>query len=174
MNKFEIDIAQIIEASGVELRRCGNHLAGVCPFHADKDPSMHVYPDGHFHCFGCGARGDVIDYVKMKYGLSFPDAKRQLGLSDEKPDPAVTRQMERQQALLREFEKWQVTYSNKVGAFLRMCRKVMAGLTPEDFDLRGDFLQWVELYKYHLEILACGSQEERFQLYREVKHGRSL
>jgi hypothetical protein len=174
MHKSEIDLASIVEASGVELRRCGNHLSGVCPFHADKDPSMHVYQDGHFHCFGCGARGDVIDYVRKKHGLSYPEALRQLGLSDEKPDPAVARQIERQKALLKQFERWQVRYSNKVGGLLRMCGRAIDLMTPEDFDDRGDFYGWMETYKYHLDILAFGSQEERFQLYREVKHGRSV
>ena len=39
-----------------------------CPFHDDSTPSCHIYPD-HFHCFGCGAHGDAIDWLMMVEGL---------------------------------------------------------------------------------------------------------
>ena len=46
-----------------------------CPFHNDRDPSMHVYRDSQlFHCFGCGAHGDVIDFVQRICNCSLPDA----------------------------------------------------------------------------------------------------
>jgi len=35
----------------------------VCPFHDDRNPSLHVYEDGGFKCFGCGVAGDVLDFV---------------------------------------------------------------------------------------------------------------
>jgi Toprim domain-containing protein/CHC2-type zinc finger protein len=40
-----------------------------CPFHADSTPSLHIYPD-HFHCFGCGAHGDSIDWLMMVEGMN--------------------------------------------------------------------------------------------------------
>lgn len=48
----------------------------VCPFHPDKNPSMKV--DNRFHCFGCGADGDVINFVERMYGLSPIDAVKKL------------------------------------------------------------------------------------------------
>jgi DNA polymerase len=47
----------------------------LCPFHADKTPSLHVYDD-HFHCFGCGARGDHVDWLMMVEGKSRDEAVR--------------------------------------------------------------------------------------------------
>ena len=47
-----------------------------CPFHNDKDPSMKV--DKRYHCFGCGADGDVIDFVSNYFGLSVIDAVKKL------------------------------------------------------------------------------------------------
>jgi DNA polymerase family A/CHC2 zinc finger len=44
-----------------------------CPFHADSTPSLHIYPD-HFHCFGCGAHGDHVDWLMMVEGLSRDEA----------------------------------------------------------------------------------------------------
>lgn len=46
-----------------------------CPFHKDKDPSLKVYPDsGGWHCFGCGAGSDLIDFVMKMESLTFLDA----------------------------------------------------------------------------------------------------
>lgn len=61
----------------VPLRRMGRNWSGCCPFHGERNPSFHVYPD-HFHCFGCGAHGDAIDYVMRSAGMNFLDATRAL------------------------------------------------------------------------------------------------
>jgi len=49
-----------------------------CPFHGDKDPSMHLFPDNHVYCFSCAKGWDAIGFVMERDGLSFPDAVRQL------------------------------------------------------------------------------------------------
>ena len=48
-----------------------------CPFHADRTPSLKLYSD-HFHCFGCGAHGDVIDLTAGLLGCSKAEAARRL------------------------------------------------------------------------------------------------
>lgn len=55
----------------VKLCRSGNLLHGCCPFHADNSPSFVVYPDQRFHCFGCGADGDVVDFVMRLHGVGY-------------------------------------------------------------------------------------------------------
>ena len=73
-----IDIASFI-GSYVSLRKRGNDLVGLCPFHSEKTPSFHVHPDkGFFKCFGCGAGGDVITFISKLENLAFPDAVRML------------------------------------------------------------------------------------------------
>ncbi|MCE9522480.1 MAG: DNA primase [Alphaproteobacteria bacterium] len=60
------------------IRRGRNHL-GLCPFHSEKSPSFSVNADkGFYHCFGCGAHGDIITFVMETEGLAFPDAVEQL------------------------------------------------------------------------------------------------
>lgn len=49
----------------------------LCPFHNEKTPSVKVYKD-HFHCFGCGASGDVISLARKLFDLSFEDALKRL------------------------------------------------------------------------------------------------
>ncbi|MFW5473127.1 CHC2 zinc finger domain-containing protein [Knoellia sp. CPCC 206450] len=65
----------VVESTGVALRPTGRGFIGCCPFHDDSTASFSVdgVPD-RYHCFGCGASGDVIDYVARLKGLSFLDA----------------------------------------------------------------------------------------------------
>jgi DNA primase len=63
----------------VKLERRGKNLLGLCPFHTDTKPSFTVSPDkGIFHCFGCGAGGNVISFVMQYHRLSFPEAVAEL------------------------------------------------------------------------------------------------
>ncbi|MBO7292621.1 MAG: DNA primase, partial [Clostridia bacterium] len=59
----------------VSLKRAGGLLKGLCPFHSEKTPSFCVYPkDNSFYCFGCGAGGDAITFVKRIENMDFEDA----------------------------------------------------------------------------------------------------
>lgn len=62
----------------VRLHRRGADLIGCCPFHNESTPSFHIYQDQHYHCFGCGAHGDIFSYLMETEGLSFPDAVEKL------------------------------------------------------------------------------------------------
>ncbi|MEE8534477.1 MAG: CHC2 zinc finger domain-containing protein, partial [Kiloniellales bacterium] len=63
----------------VKLRRRGREHTGLCPFHNEKTPSFTVSEEkGFFHCFGCGAHGDVMGFVMRAEGLSFPEAVERL------------------------------------------------------------------------------------------------
>lgn len=64
----------------VTLRNAGGgSMKGLCPFHDEKSPSFHVTPSrGFYHCFGCNAGGDVIDFVKEMDGLTFAEAVERL------------------------------------------------------------------------------------------------
>ena len=78
MNVFEavkqsVTTRQAAEHYGIRVNRNG---MACCPFHNDKTPSMKL--DKRFHCFGCGADGDVIDFVAALYGLGKKEAAAQL------------------------------------------------------------------------------------------------
>jgi DNA primase len=61
------------------LKRRGRELVGLCCFHDERTPSMEVNEGkGFYHCFGCGAHGDAIGFLRAKAGLSFMDALRSL------------------------------------------------------------------------------------------------
>ena len=72
-------IEAVVAASGVELARRGHGFMGCCPFHDDSTASLSVGGvRERFHCFGCDAGGDVIEYVARFSGLAFVDAARAL------------------------------------------------------------------------------------------------
>lgn len=74
--KQQTDLAALVRSRGIELRKHGNgHLAGTCPFHEDNEPSLIVTPEkGLFHCMGCGAAGNAIQFVEKFDGVSFRHA----------------------------------------------------------------------------------------------------
>ena len=102
------DIVDIIGES-VQLRRSGKGYIGLCPFHADKKPSMNVNPDlGIFKCFSCGKGGNVFTYVMSKQGLNFIEALKMLadraGIAlpeDEHKDGATNEAYARKEAALK-------------------------------------------------------------------------
>ncbi len=72
-------LGDAVEAAGVVLRGKGRVRQGVCPFHNEAEGSFTVYADTEkFYCFGCGAGGDVLDFVGRMEGLSLPEAIRRL------------------------------------------------------------------------------------------------
>ena len=74
----KIAIDEVI-SSHVSLKRRGKTLVGLCPFHNEKTPSFTVYPDTRsFYCFGCGAGGDVISFVRRVENLDYIEAVRQV------------------------------------------------------------------------------------------------
>jgi DNA primase len=74
-----VDIADVI-GGHVGLKRSGKQFKGLCPFHDEKSPSFYVDPVRRsFKCFGCGAWGDVFDFVQKVEGVGFLSAVRSLG-----------------------------------------------------------------------------------------------
>ena len=68
------DIEQLISGY-VTLKRAGSNLQGLCPFHSERSPSFTVFTASRsFYCFGCGAGGDAISFVRRIENLEYPDA----------------------------------------------------------------------------------------------------
>lgn len=71
---------QAIVQPQVRLHRAGNDLRGCCPFHHDRTPSFYIFDSGRrWICFGCGASGDVLDFVQRLHGVGLVEAARMLG-----------------------------------------------------------------------------------------------
>lgn len=119
-----MDFAKLIKQSVSTESACRRYGVDVdnrgfacCPFHNEKTPSMKVYPkEKGFHCFGCGASGDVIKFVQMFFNLSFPDAIKKINLDfglgfdvDGKPTRGMVQNAAKQEFLRKQKEKQERT-----------------------------------------------------------------
>src|SRR5687768_8875629 len=87
-----------------KLQKAGREWKACCPFHSEKTPSFTVSDEkGFYHCFGCGAHGDVIRWMTDQRGLAFMDAVKELaveaGLEVPAPDPREAQKAEQQAGL---------------------------------------------------------------------------
>jgi DNA primase len=89
-----ISISEVI-GKRVPIKRHGREFHALCPFHKEKSPSFTVNDEkGFFHCFGCGAHGDTIGFIKDFEGISYPEAVERLAIEAGLPIPAMTREAE--------------------------------------------------------------------------------
>ena len=102
--KYNLDKIRALNPLSVELDRYGitadRKGFARCPFHNEKTASFRVYPDGTFHCFGCGAHGDVITFVMKIQNISFIDACAKLdndvSYSEQRKINKIKREREKQ------------------------------------------------------------------------------
>jgi DNA primase len=101
--RARVTLSAVVQRT-TKLQRAGNEWKACCPFHEEKSPSFTVSDTkGFYHCFGCGAHGDVIRWMTDQRGLSFIDAVKELaaeaGLEVPAPDPRAVAKAEQQAGL---------------------------------------------------------------------------
>ena len=155
------------EHFGLSVSRNG---MACCPFHNDRHPSMKLNED-YFYCFGCGAKGDVIEFTSKLFGITAMEAVQKLradfGVQEDKPSILTKLNLYRTQAdnerlcfrVLREYlqilQDWKVRFSPQ---------------TPED-DPDDRFVEachMLECTQYMVDQLTIGSPEERTDLVNDM------
>ena len=101
--RARITLSSVISRT-TKLQKAGHEFKACCPFHNEKSPSFTVSDQkGFYHCFGCGAHGDVIRWMTDQRGLSFMDAVKELaseaGMEVPAPDPRAAQRAEKQAGL---------------------------------------------------------------------------
>ena len=178
MTKFEtvkahVSMREAAESYGLSV---GRNSMALCPFHNDRHPSLYV-ADDHYHCYGCGEHGDVIDFVAKFYGLSLTEAAQKLasdfGIEPDKPIPAsIRRKMkirtEAQQ--LRENERLCFSVLNDYLWLLQDWQKRYAPQMPEDKpdDRFVEACHKLPLTEYRLDTLIQGNSYERGEIINEL------
>ena len=177
MNLFEavkqaVTTRQVAEAYGLRVNRTGKTN---CPFHDDRTPSMKV--DKRFHCFGCGADGDVIDFTEKLYGLDAKSAAEKLAADFQIPYEKSKRK-EMVKRTVREKSEEQMFQELEAKCFralsdyfhlLRHWERAYAP-TPEDENWHPLFveaLQKKDHIEYLLDVLLYESLEERAALIQD-------
>ena len=133
--KERIDIVDFI-SDYVQLRKSGQNWKGLCPFHSEKTPSFMVSPSKQiFHCFGCGAGGDVIRFLVEYERMPFPEALQVLArkagvqLKAFRQDPKVHKKDELIRNALRDAAEFFVHRRGAAKLAADYIRK--RGITPE-------------------------------------------
>ncbi len=124
---------------GVVLKRSGTHQwKGCCPFHAERTASFTVMHDSgkgwHYHCFGCGAHGDVIDLWMGRMGGNFQDALRSLaGIAGLSPLPGDWKPRARPLPVVAEAPRKEIVWPRLRRLSDATCEELAAqrGLRPE-------------------------------------------
>ncbi len=122
----------------VKLTRRGSDYIGLCPFHHEKTPSFTVSEEkGFYHCFGCGAHGDVINFLMNSEKLSFPEAleilAHQAGLEIPKNNEEETRRAQKQASLHEIMEKACLFYEKQL--FLPLGKQALSYLEKRGLSL---------------------------------------
>ncbi len=101
------DIVDVI-AESVILKKTGRNYLGLCPFHSEKTPSFSVSPQKQiFHCFGCGAGGNVFSFLMKHHGISFPEAVKMaarrcsIEIKDVSMSPGAKKRLETREGLFK-------------------------------------------------------------------------
>ena len=168
--KQSVTAREAAELYGIAVGRGG---MACCPFHDDRHPSMKV--DTRFHCFGCGADGDVIDFTARFYDLSPKEAAEKLaqdfGLSyDSKAPPRRSYVRQKSEAQVRKEKRehgWRV-----LTGYYHLLRKWEADYSPKtpDEDPHPRFLEAIQkkdYMAYLLDIFLDSSTEEQDQWIAE-------
>ncbi len=161
---FMPDVARFY---GLENNRSG---FAACPFHPDKTPSLKIY-EAHYHCFGCGAHGDVTDFVARLFRISQYDAAVKLN-ADFGLHLTNQRTVPMQQSVSPEvaYRNWLHSAERILNEYLNMlCRWQMeyAPKTPDE-KLHPHFVESLtkmEQYRYLYDRIRFGTDAEKRRLY---------
>lgn len=166
--KNKIPLREAAEHYGVAL---GKNGMATCPFHLDCCPSLKLNSN-FYYCFGCGASGDVIDFVAQLYDLSKPDAAEKLAadfgiISDTYPKtkakPRLSVRQEEEQAYLRLLEHRR-----------RLRTKLKSPpLLEQDLQL-ADLCRELEKTECMLDTLAVGDAMERLSVVSKLRSDGKL
>ena len=175
--KAAISVKQAAEHYGLKVSRSG---MACCLFHHDRHPSLKLNED-YFFCFGCGAKGDVIDLVARLFGLSSYEAAQKLaadfGIGTE-PGRAVEASRKPKRPHIRQFREDEMLCFRVLMDYLHLLEgwKVRyAPKTPDD-DLDDRFVEACQMHchiEYMADVLTVGDLEERVALVDELmKNGK--
>ena len=141
--KARLNIVDVCDLCGLELKRSGRRFVCCCPVHAEETPSCTIYPeDGNFHCYGCHAHGDAIELFRQVKGYPKPiDAARELAhlagipVKDYNPFQAHSKPIEPQKPSTWQVEKfldkWEMTAFRAALWGREQCSVLLRTYSPE-------------------------------------------
>ena len=170
--KAAISVKQAAEHYGLKASRNG---MACCPFHHDRHPSLKLNED-YFFCFGCGAKGDVIDLVARLFDLSGYEAAQKLAADfgiTTKPGQAVAASCKPKRPHIRQLREDEMLCFRVLTDYLHLLedwKEWYAPKTPDEpYDDR--FVEALQMHchiEYMADVLTVGDLEERVALVDEL------
>ena len=170
--KAAISVKQAAEHYGLKVNRNG---MACCPFHHDRHPSLKLNED-YFFCFGCGAKGDVIDLVARRFDLSGYEAAQRLaadfGISTE-PGQAAVASCRPKRPHIRQFREDEMMCFRVLMDYLHLLEDWKVRYAPKTPDEPYDdrFVEACQMHchiEYMADVLTMGDLEERVALVDEL------
>lgn len=176
--KNKLNIVDII-GQNIQLKKKGANYWGICPFHSEKTPSFSVNEEKQFyHCFGCGAGGDIIKFVQDYYKLDFNDAIAKICNDNGIELPKMTYQTNVNYKREYEINKIAATYYlNNLRklpnpGYMYISKRGISNKTLNKFGIGYSNDSWDGLYR-HMRALKIPEEElERIGLIKKNKNGK--
>ena len=176
--KAAISVTQAAEHYGLEVSHSG---MACCPFHQDQHPSLKLNED-YFFCFGCGAKGDVIDLVARLFELSGYEAAQKLATDfgiDTEPGQAAVASSKPKRPHIRQFREDEMLCFRVLTDYLHLLEDWKVRYAPETPDDEWDdrfveACQMLDYIEYLADILTVGDLEERVALVDELMKGGKI
>jgi hypothetical protein len=174
--KAAISVKQAAEHYGLKVSCNG---MTCCPFHNDRHPSLKLNED-YFFCFGCGAKGDVIDLVARLFNLSNYEAAQKLASDfglDPKP-PTAAALPKPKHPCIRQFREDEMLCFRVLTDYLHLLEDWKVRYAPKTPDAALDdcfveACQMLDYIEYLADILAVGNLEDRVSVVDELmKEGK--
>jgi DNA primase len=168
--KSRIDLVDLVESYGIQVRHAGGSATACCPFHNERTPSFNINSSkGFYHCFGCGESGDAIKFMQKQEGLTFVEAVKKLaercGVKIEETEDPDAGMRKRLHALMAELAAFyhRCLLKAKEGELAReyLKKRELDGDVAEDWCIGyapngvSNILKWAEKYKYTSEELEA-------------------
>lgn len=167
------DILDTLERENIELKKRGRYYWALCPLHTEKTPSFEVNPEKQiFYCFGCRAKGDVIDFVMAYKGLDFKRTLSYLSINSNKREIRLDTEKIKKRELVNKYRQWLNDYTDFLCNVLRRLdiakikAKTMREVEAMTFHYHSE-----PIWEYHLEILLSKDEEMKFELYKGIRYG---
>ena len=157
-----VDMTAVAEHYGIAVRRNG---FTNCIFHSDRHPSMKLYKD-HYHCFGCGAHGDVISFTAKLFGLAPYEAAQKLACDFGNATRSGYVHTYRKPISVHEKD-----LLKEYIALLKKMRDDYCPASPDEewHQLYVESLRLLPLYRYFLDILTTGTVSEQKELIQSER-----
>ena len=169
--KAAISVKQAAEHYGLKINRNG---MACCPFHHDRHPSLKLNDD-YFFCFGCGAKGDVIDFVARLFNLTSYESAQKLAADfglDPKP-PTAAAMVKPKRPYIRQFREDEMMCFRVLTDYLHLLEDWIMRYAPNTpYDTLDDrFVEVCQMFdhiEYLADILTVGGLEERVAVVDEL------